>query len=108
MVEVMAAGLALLFLLAALGLFQLVAFAAMFIFYRFFGVKSPKLAGFLGAGLLPGILVAGFVVLLVSIDENFRGPEILGLGMVLALTVFAVCVAWPLNWWLNCRFFRSR
>ena len=93
---------------AVVGVFVLVALAAEFAVSRIFPNVSRKWTSFLSAGVLPLAMTAlTFAVLVLAVDEEFRGPEVLGLGLLLAISGFALIVAWPLAWWQTYRIVRN-
>ena len=67
-----------------------------------FPTASKGLVSVLASGILPGLLGALFLAALGNVlDENFRGPEVLGIALVGFVAVFALFIAWPLSFWLT-------
>ncbi len=70
---------------------------------------NRKWVAFMASGVLPlGCLLLFVGSLVAVVDEEFRGPEVLGLAILGIATGFAIVVAWPFGWWLTDRFLRKR
>ena len=94
---------------ALVGVFVLVSLAAEFAVSRIFRNASRKWTSFLSAGILPlAITALTLAMFVLAVDEEFRGPEVLGLGLLLAISAFSVIIAWPIAWWQTFRIVGNR
>ncbi len=61
------------------------------------------------AGCLPLMILAGFlIVTIAALDEDFRGPEVLGLAIIGGVAAIGLIIAWPVSAWLTYRLLGRR
>lgn len=101
--------------LAIFGLLLLVAIGTFIAIMIGFLIKAVApginrlLLSIVSTGVVPaGWLALLLVVVLATVDEDFRGPEVLGFAILFAVAIFLVVIIWPASLFLTYRFFRNR
>lgn len=70
---------------------------------------NRMLLAFIASGVIPcssALLLFG--VLAATVDEEFRGPEVLGLAILFAIVAFLVVIVWSVTMFATYRFYRNR